>query len=342
MIVQRGIWFDGEVAIGRAVTIEPNAPNLIIHVEHGGSQAIDSSELVKVDSGLGKMKFGHRRVEGWRLVLVEPYAPAVMGLLPAKRGTVGHVVGRKKLGVLAALSLSITLIVGMVVFTPQLLAEHMPLSWERRIGSAFNLPLNSMRCTDRGAQAALEHIIDRIDPSARRDGFTIEIVDLDEANAAALPGGRMIVLNGLFDDIDNPNAIAGIVAHEIAHVRRRHVAAGMIRELGLGTIITLAGGGAVANNAGGLLSMSFTREAEAEADGDAIAMLRNAGIDPRPTAAAFEKFRRQEGDWPEWMGDHPSSGRRAKLFAASYRPSAAYRPVLDAAQAKAMLSACRG
>ncbi len=230
---------------------------------------------------------------------------------------------------------------GLVIFAPETVARHMPMSWERRIGAAYDLPVEALKCEDRNAAAALETMIDRLDPKARGDGFTIELVDLDEANAAALPGGRMIVLNGLFDDLKNPDAVAGIVAHEIAHVRRRHVAAGMVRELGLGTVITLLGGGAVASNAGGLLSLKFTRTAEAEADVDAIAMLRRAGIDPRPTAAAFEQFRKREGDFPEWLGSHPASGGRAKRFAASFNSAAAYRPSIPPAAANALLKACR-
>ena len=151
----------------------------------------------------------------------------------------------------------------------------------------------------------------------------------------------MVVFNGLFDDIDNPDALAGIVAHEIAHVRRRHVAAAMVRDMGLGTVVTLLGGGAVASNASGLVSLKFTRGAEAEADDDAIAMLKRAGIDPRPTAKAFDDFRKQEGDWPEWLGSHPASKARGQRFATSYRPGSNYRPVLAAAQAKALMGACR-
>jgi predicted Zn-dependent protease len=218
----------------------------------------------------------------------------------------------------------------------------MPMAWERKLGVAFDLPLEAVRCEDKQAQASLDMIVERLDPKARAEGFTIEMVKLDEANAAALPGGRMVVLSGLFEDIDNPDALAGIVAHEIAHVRRRHVAAAMVRELGLGTVLTLLGGGAVATNAGGLLSLKFSRSAESEADADAVAMLRQAGIDPRPTAAAFEEFRKKEGDWPEWLGDHPASAGRAKLFAASFDANQRYRPTLNPVRAKQLIGSCKG
>jgi predicted Zn-dependent protease len=99
--------------------------------------------------------------------------------------------------------------------------------------------------------------------------------------------------------------------------------------------------GSIASNAGGLLSLKFSRGAEAEADADAVAMLSHAEIDPRPTAAAFDGFGKQEGDLPEWLGDHPSSKGRAIAFRHSYQPARAYRPTLSAAQTKALMSACR-
>jgi Zn-dependent protease with chaperone function len=341
-MAQQGQWFDGQVATERSVTVAAEGGKLVITGASGSAETVDPAELVRMDAGPGRQRFGHRSIEGWRLVLAEPYESEVIALLPRRAGSVLPVTNRTTVAILSTISVVATALMGLIIFAPETVARHMPMSWERKIGAAYDLPVEAMRCDNRQADAALMAMIDRLDPRARADGFTIELLDMDESNAAALPGGRMVVLNGLFDDLENPDAVAGIVAHEIAHVRRRHVAAGMVRELGLGTVITLLGGGAVAANAGGLLSLKFSRTAEAEADADAIAMLRKAGIDPRPTAAAFEQFRRQEGDFPEWMGSHPASGGRARTFAASFDPKARYSPSIDPAAAKALKGACRG
>ena len=337
---QRGSWYDGQVALERPVEVRQDSLNLILVDEGGIEHSVARADLVKVGAG-NQLRFGHRSVDGWRLTLVEPVDPDLLEQLPRRAGSLAPAGSRRTVGILAGLSVAGTLLAGLVIFAPEAVARHMPLAWERKLGAAYDLPIEAVRCDDRQAGAALQTIVDRIDPSAKHDGFTVELIDLDEANAAALPGGRMIVLNGLFDDIEDTDALAGIVAHEIAHVRRRHVAAAMVRQLGLGTVVTLLGGGAVASNAGGLLSLKFSRTAEAEADADAVAMLRRAGIDPRPTAGAFEEFRRQEGNFPEWLGDHPASAGRAKLFAAAYDPRQSYRPVLDPARSKQLTTACR-
>lgn len=338
---QRGLWYDGQVALERPVRVGQNPDHLILIDDGGNEHAVAKSDLVRLGSGSGRMRLGHQSSDGWRLTLEEPIDAAIAAGLPKRLGSVAPTGGRKKVALLSGLSVVATIFAGIVIFAPEALAKHMPLAWERKLGAAFDLPIEATRCSDPDAQASLIEIVDRLDPKARSDGFTIELIKLDEANAAALPGGRMVILSGLFEDIENPDALAGIVAHEIAHVRRRHVAAGMVRELGLGTVVTLLGGGAVASNAGGLLSMKFSRTAESEADSDAIAMLARAGIDPRPTAAAFDEFRKQEGDWPEWLGDHPASAGRAKLFAASYDARKDYQSVLDPIRAKRLIGACR-
>ena len=338
---QLGLWYDGQTAEQRSVRVGQRPSELLLMDETGAEHAVAKTDLVRLGGADGRAKFGLRSSDGWRLTLIEPIDPAILADLPRRLGSVAPVGGRKTVGLLAGLSIVATLFAGVVIFAPEALARHMPLAWERKLGAAFDLPIEATRCGDTGAQNSLNAIVDRLDPNARADGFTVELIKLDEANAAALPGGRMVVLSGLFDDVKNPDALAGIVAHEIAHVRRRHVAAAMVRQLGLGTVVTLLGGGAIASNAGGLLSLKFSRAAEAEADADAIAMLRRAGIDPRPTAAAFDEFRKREGSLPEWLGDHPASAGRARLFAGSYDVHRAYRAVLGPEQAEALIAACR-
>ena len=133
------------------------------------------------------------------------------------------------------------------------------------------------------------------------------------------------------------------MAHEIAHVRRRHVTEALVRELGIGALIrTFAG--SVGANAEQVVGLSFTRSNEREADADAIATMRRTGIDPRPTAALFAKLSKKSGGDSkpalEFLDSHPGSKARAGNFARSYDPKATYRPALDAATAKALLTAC--
>lgn len=340
-MTQTGRWFDGTVATATDVTVAATADGLLINAADGRAVTMPTGGLVRLSSASGRQRIGHRSIEGWRLDLDDPVDPALVPLLP-RRGFSGATnAGKKVMAAAITVTAIATLALGTLVAAPEFVARNMPMAWEKKIGQIYELPVGAVACTDPAAKAALDALVDRLDPEARKDGLTIQLLDIDEANAAALPGRRMIVFNGLFEEVGNADALAGIVAHEIAHVRRRHVATAMVRELGLGTVVTLFGGGALASGGGSLLSLNFTRGAEAEADRDAIAMLRRAAIDPRQTKIAFDRFRTLELDLPTWASSHPASAERGARFAASFEPGLTYRPALEPAATKSLFAACQ-
>lgn len=130
--------------------------------------------------------------------------------------------------------------------------------------------------------------------------FTIKVIDDDSVNAFALPGGFFFVNRGLILAADNESELAGVMAHEIAHVAARHA----MENQGKGTLINygaLAGiifGGPIAStviqNAGGIMaglaSLKFTRGAEMEADRLGVQYMYAAGYDPTAMATMFEKL----------------------------------------------------
>ena len=343
-MAQRGLWFDGQVALGRPVEVVVHSSRLKLIDADGAEHSVEPADLVRLDAPAGQSRFGHRTQEGWRLSLEEPVEPDLQSLLPAKRGSLTPGLSRRKMGILIGLSGVASALAGLVIFAPELVAAHMPLSWERRLGAAYEVPIAATRCENPRIRASLNALIDRVDPKARADGFTLEMVHVGMVNAVALPGGRMVLFDGLLDEAPNADAVAGVVAHEVAHVRRRHVASAMVRQLGLGTVVTLFGGGAVATNAGDLVSLKFSRGAESEADADAIAMLNRARISPQPTAAFFRGLAKEQGEdssfAPEFLQSHPLSRSRAERFEAAARKDISYRPAMSDADFRALKTMC--
>jgi hypothetical protein len=151
--------------------------------------------------------------------------------------------------------------------------------------------------------------------------FTIKVIDSDEVNAFALPGGFFYVNKGLILAADSEAEVAGVMAHEIAHVAARHAmenqAKGMIAEgLMLAGSIFLGGlGGMLINQAGqfgALLGfMKFNRNAESEADMLGVQYLWAAGYDPNAMSTMFEKLaaknKKKPGTFSKLFETHPQS-----------------------------------
>lgn len=154
--------------------------------------------------------------------------------------------------------------------------------------------------------------------------FTIKVIDSDEVNAFALPGGFFFVNKGLILAADNEAELAGVMAHEIAHVAARHAMenAGKGQFLGYGILagILLTGGIAATvlqNTAGitqALAFFKFSRGAEEEADKLGVQYLYAAGYDPTAMSTMFEKLaaknRKKPGTLSKLFSTHPQSVQR--------------------------------
>jgi len=164
--------------------------------------------------------------------------------------------------------------------------------------------------------------------------FTIKVIDSDEVNAFALPGGFFYVNKGLILAADNEAELAGVMAHEIAHVAARHAVenqtkASLLEYAALGGSIFLGGipGMIYQNTAGiGLLGifMKFSRSAEEEADKLGVQYMYAAGYDPGAMATMFEKLEAKNKKKPGFVArafsTHPAPpDRRASSLALAAR-----------------------
>lgn len=164
--------------------------------------------------------------------------------------------------------------------------------------------------------------------------FTIKVIDSDEVNAFALPGGFFYVNKGLLLAADNEAELAGVMAHEIAHVAARHAVenqtkATLLEYAALGGSIFLGGipGLIYQNTAGiGLLGifMKFSRGAEEEADKLGVQYMYAAGYDPGAMATMFEKLeaknKKKPGLISRAFATHPAPpDRRASALALAAR-----------------------
>ncbi len=154
--------------------------------------------------------------------------------------------------------------------------------------------------------------------------FTIKVIDSDEVNAFALPGGFFFVNKGLILAADNESELAGVMAHEIAHVAARHAMenAGKGQFIGYGILagIIFTGGiaGTILQNTAGIAQalafFKFSRGAEEEADKLGVQYMYAAGYDPTGMASMFEKLasqnRKKASTLSKLFSTHPQSIER--------------------------------
>ena len=238
------------------------------------------------------------------------------------------------------LALTAGLAVGAALGLPRL-AGLLPWRVEKSLARVHGAGFTGAACGERRpeAAAALAKMVARLHPLSIDDAafpLEVRVVFGLEANAFAGLGGRVSVYEGLVRESESPEELAGVLAHEIEHVRRRHVIEGVAaRLLTFGALRHLLGGGAEAART--LLDLSYGRAQEREADQGGLERLRRA----RVGTAGYERFFARDGGafLPALLSDHPSSADRSELVR-GFRGGPA-DPVLSDAEWVSLRSICR-
>ena len=214
------------------------------------------------------------------------------------------------------------------------LAHAIPRSWEKRLGRALSLDLQGKACRPSPSeQALLQRLVERIyplDDAERAEPIEVRVVREAAVNAYAGLGGQITVNSGLLSKAGSPEELAGVLAHEIEHVRHRHVMEGAIVHLfswqGLQLIF---GGSASAGLAQALLRMDFTKVQEAEADKAGLQRLQKAEVDTKGLARFFERMKKEQGG-ASFLSDHPDDDSRIAM--AEAYPTAHPRMIMTTAE----------
>jgi len=184
--------------------------------------------------------------------------------------------------------------------------------------------IGALRCEDAEGHAALDRMLTRLTETTPID-YDVEISVFDHGmlNAFAAPGGQVVLLRGLIEQVDGPDALAAVLAHEIAHVESRDPTRGALRAAGSAGLLSMVlgdftGGGLLVIVADHIFNASYTREAEVAADAYAVNMLNAANVSTDGMVAFFRTLDEMDGDaesLPEYFSTHPHSGDRANRAA---------------------------
>ena len=226
------------------------------------------------------------------------------------------------------------------------MAKHVPWTVERWMGNILAGPAAENACQGRNHPESLtlfHKLVQRLYPLAPGDSelpITIEVVPGKTVNAYATLGGHIYVFDGLLKQARSADELGGVLAHEIEHVRNRHIIQGVA--VNLFTLralkIVLPGDHPTGSYiAFMLLTLKFSRQQEYDADMAGLERVRMARVD----AAGFQQFFARAEKMPsppEIVSNHPANDSRAEL-AARFRGHPV-EPIMDQAEWAALKTIC--
>lgn len=225
---------------------------------------------------------------------------------------------------------ALALVVFVAGFAARWVAPRVP--FEHELALAERLfddlqPPSSANAAARERRAALQALADRVAAvMALPPGMRVLVTDEPSAavNAYATVGGRIRVFHGLLNQLPSEEALAALLAHEIAHVKHRHVAAALGHGLAVSLVLSVASPEGAAQAAQGLLGsaaqlglLGYSRDAERQADAEALAASLALYGHGGGVAALFAVL--PQPDTPAgtvWMRSHPDTVERLALLQA--------------------------
>jgi len=156
----------------------------------------------------------------------------------------------------------------------------------------------------------------------RKDiSYTFKVLDSEEINAFACPGGFIYIYKGLMKKMDNEAQLAAVLAHEVGHIVARHSVKRLQAIYGYSIVMEVALGEKMGQTArqmvdaaAGVILLGYGRDNEYEADEYGILYAKKAGYNPKGMIQVFEKFKQMEGKPPntfeKLLMSHPPAGDR--------------------------------
>jgi Zn-dependent protease with chaperone function len=245
-------------------------------------------------------------------------------------------------------------IVAVVLFGVPLAADRLtplvPQVFERRLGDVAEGQVKALFggkvCHNAAGQAAFTKLVNTIREAAGLDtSVQSAVLATPIPNAFALPGGKVYVFDGLLAKAQNPDEIAGILAHEFGHLKHRDSTRNLIYNGGTSFLIGLlfgdiAGSGALIFASRSLVTASYSREAEQNADTFSIDVMHRLGRSPRPMGELmFRVTGKQADNSLSILANHPLTEDRLARMSEEDRPPSG-PPLLTATEWASLKAIC--
>ncbi len=361
------IYFDGKTSARHAVTVMLDNSALVVRSAAGTLLARwPYGELEQSSANDGVFRIGH--VGSGTLERVEVRDPELAHAIdvlsiPVDRTGLRQRRTRRKV-VLWSMAAVVSLLLVGIFGIPELatrLAPLVPYGLETRLGDAVDIQVRGMLDTgkkgagfvcgtgeqEKAGQAALVRMVEKLETAAQLPiPLRLQVVRHKQANAIALPGGYIYVFEGLIEKSQEPDEVAGVIAHEIGHVANRDGLRSILQAGGLAFLFGLVlgdfvGGGAVILASRTILRLAYSRQVEAQADTYAVGLIQKVGGDPRALSTVLMRIAGTKEPPVVILTNHPATKERARSIEDVTRP-AIMRPIISPEEWAALKRICAG
>jgi Zn-dependent protease with chaperone function len=244
-------------------------------------------------------------------------------------------------------------IIAVVLFAVPLAADRLaplvPQSFERRLGEAGDVELKGVFgdrvCKSEAGQLAFSKLVNAVREAAGLDpSVQSTVLATPVPNAFALPGGRVYLFEGLLTKAESPDEIAGVLAHELGHLKHRDSVRELLHNSGSSFLIGLlfgdvTGAGALIFASRSLVTSSYSRDAEQNADTFAIEIMHGLGRSPKGLGDLLFRVTGNESKSLSILASHPLTQDRLQRMKDEDRPPSG-PPLLTAEEWQSLKSIC--
>ena len=340
----RGGFFHPQLPIRRTqATCNFNDLELVFETEYGSFSLDYDDALVRIGGSTGKMIFIENEAKDICFFSEDPLFPQQIQKSDLQKKYQICVQANRKEKYTSGFLWACIFLFGLSILSilyaliPQIAIaslEMIPIVVDEKIGtlSASQMDHGGVEIHDKNVVEPIEMIVNQLASMAQSDNatkegfkFDVHVIKSDVENAYALPGGYIVIYTGLIESSSSPEQIAGVLAHEMAHVTERHGLIKVMETAGVSSLVTLLIGDVegVISLGAQLLSYStvnaYSRESETEADEIGFETMYKANINPQGMIDFFATLEAGDGmedeiikNIPTWMQSHPKHQDRIK------------------------------
>lgn len=208
------------------------------------------------------------------------------------------------------------LIVYGLPFLGEIIGGNIPIEVEKSIGEAYYKQFVASSKVDTFKTNSINKLIANYSLSAKYK-INLTVVESEQKNAFALPGGYIVIFTGILEEMDKPEQLMGLVAHEVTHINHRHSMRALGRSISSYLLFSWVIGDAagitsvLVENYNQFMALSYSRELEADADKTGAELMIKNKIDPKGMIELMNILKKEDKDGQqEFLQTHPLTENR--------------------------------